>query len=497
MSLQSIKRRADAPHGPRTPRLTLRTSAKEGLASADGARRGPAPGERMQGDPTGGTNVATSGTLAVAATHQQERSRDVANASAAIASGLAGSTVGVPHGGVGSSHRPAKNGITCPPIGHRNQVLRSSLQQQSSSSILIRPRSTTGPRLPPLTPFPISGSACSRHCAIRRCPRLLAQRARDSGAQHVTRADIPIPRDPAGLPAGHGPVRADPGRGRRSEPRSERVAVCANRRPIRAPSPRRRRPTRRPRPRRRPIRRRRPPSRPPSRPQSRPPNPTAEPTPEPTADRDPRTAGPVQRLHRHLRAGNLQRPPRPAPSLRSGRTSPTPSRPWASPFIDVARRFDRRERPALADGNVSRVEVDRVRTAEADPSDSGYADQWSLPKIGWNNVFGTVTPERQRGRRAPRHRRRCLASRPCRSARPGDLDPRRLRRHHRPQRPRHRHGRHHRRPRPTTGRGSPASAMPASRSCPSPSSMRTAQGRTATSSRASSGPSTTAPTSST
>ena len=46
----------------------------------------------------------------------------------------------------------------------------------------------------------------------------------------------------------------------------------------------------------------------------------------------------------------------------------------------------------LADGNVSRVEADRIRTAEADPSDSGYADQWSLPKIGWNNVFGTVTP---------------------------------------------------------------------------------------------------------
>ncbi len=43
----------------------------------------------------------------------------------------------------------------------------------------------------------------------------------------------------------------------------------------------------------------------------------------------------------------------------------------------------------LADGNVSRVEADRVRTAEADPSDSGYADQWSLPKIGWNNVFGS------------------------------------------------------------------------------------------------------------
>ena len=46
-----------------------------------------------------------------------------------------------------------------------------------------------------------------------------------------------------------------------------------------------------------------------------------------------------------------------------------------------------------ADGNVARVELDRVRTAEADPSDSGYGDQWSLPKIGWNTVFGTVGPD--------------------------------------------------------------------------------------------------------
>ena len=45
-----------------------------------------------------------------------------------------------------------------------------------------------------------------------------------------------------------------------------------------------------------------------------------------------------------------------------------------------------------ADGNVSRVELDRVRTAEADPNDTSYGDQWSLPKIGWNNVYGTVVP---------------------------------------------------------------------------------------------------------
>ena len=33
-----------------------------------------------------------------------------------------------------------------------------------------------------------------------------------------------------------------------------------------------------------------------------------------------------------------------------------------------------------------------MRTAEADPNDTSYGDQWSLPKIGWNNVYGTVVP---------------------------------------------------------------------------------------------------------
>nr|MBA3235080.1 S8 family serine peptidase [Chloroflexota bacterium] len=41
---------------------------------------------------------------------------------------------------------------------------------------------------------------------------------------------------------------------------------------------------------------------------------------------------------------------------------------------------------------MSKVEQDRVRSAEADPNDSGYASQWSLAKIGWTNVFGSVTP---------------------------------------------------------------------------------------------------------
>ena len=44
------------------------------------------------------------------------------------------------------------------------------------------------------------------------------------------------------------------------------------------------------------------------------------------------------------------------------------------------------------DARVSRVDADRVREAEATPDDTSYGDQWSLPKIGWDNVFGSVTP---------------------------------------------------------------------------------------------------------
>ncbi|HYN70113.1 MAG TPA: hypothetical protein VEX41_07880, partial [Candidatus Eisenbacteria bacterium] len=46
----------------------------------------------------------------------------------------------------------------------------------------------------------------------------------------------------------------------------------------------------------------------------------------------------------------------------------------------------------LADPSVSRVELDRVRATEASPSDPRYADQWSLPKIGWDIARDTTVP---------------------------------------------------------------------------------------------------------
>ena len=41
---------------------------------------------------------------------------------------------------------------------------------------------------------------------------------------------------------------------------------------------------------------------------------------------------------------------------------------------------------------VTRVEQDRTREVGATPNDSNYGDQWALPKIGWDNVYGTSSP---------------------------------------------------------------------------------------------------------
>ena len=44
----------------------------------------------------------------------------------------------------------------------------------------------------------------------------------------------------------------------------------------------------------------------------------------------------------------------------------------------------------IATPEVRRVETDRVRDAGAAPNDASYADQWSLPHIGWEELNGTV-----------------------------------------------------------------------------------------------------------
>ena len=45
-----------------------------------------------------------------------------------------------------------------------------------------------------------------------------------------------------------------------------------------------------------------------------------------------------------------------------------------------------------ADPAVQNAEVNKVRVSEAIPSDALYGNQWALPRIGWDQVFGVVTP---------------------------------------------------------------------------------------------------------
>ena len=99
-----------------------------------------------------------------------------------------------------------------------------------------------------------------------------------------------------------------------------------------------------------------------------------------------------------------------------------------------------------ADAAVSRVEADQVRDVQASPNDPEYANQWSLPRIGWDQVYGTVAPVGLGDRRGPRHRRRRLAP----GSRSGSVVPGTSildgsSGDDRPERPRHRDGRHRRR----------------------------------------------------
>src|SRR5262245_47914180 len=44
------------------------------------------------------------------------------------------------------------------------------------------------------------------------------------------------------------------------------------------------------------------------------------------------------------------------------------------------------------DAQIVRVETDRTRKWQGAPSDTQYTDQWALPKISWDQVYGTANP---------------------------------------------------------------------------------------------------------
>ena len=45
-----------------------------------------------------------------------------------------------------------------------------------------------------------------------------------------------------------------------------------------------------------------------------------------------------------------------------------------------------------ADPQVQSAEANKVRLSESIPSDPFYMNQWALPRIGWDQVFGVITP---------------------------------------------------------------------------------------------------------
>src|SRR5205085_6651215 len=45
-----------------------------------------------------------------------------------------------------------------------------------------------------------------------------------------------------------------------------------------------------------------------------------------------------------------------------------------------------------ANADVADVEQDLSRDTASVPNDPRYGDQWSLPQIGWDNAYGSITP---------------------------------------------------------------------------------------------------------
>ena len=61
--------------------------------------------------------------------------------------------------------------------------------------------------------------------------------------------------------------------------------------------------------------------------------------------------------------------------------------------INVSQALEQATVAALrADADVVRVESDHSRDTATLPNDPSYSDQWSLPRIGWDTAYGSVTP---------------------------------------------------------------------------------------------------------
>ena len=160
-------------------------------------------------------------------------------------------------------------------------------------------------------------------------------------------------------------------------------------------------------------------------PSAPPPDPTAEPTTEPTPEATPAPAPsnpePSDEPTAPPAEPSPSDDPPPAPS------EPTPAGPTVSFIVTFTAGADDAAEAALLSGAgatetasvpvlhmrfidipedgfaavldelraspiVASVDIDRERSVEATPDDTAYPEQWALPKIGWDQLYGSVAP---------------------------------------------------------------------------------------------------------
>ncbi|MFL5647689.1 MAG: hypothetical protein ACJ776_04775, partial [Chloroflexota bacterium] len=120
------------------------------------------------------------------------------------------------------------------------------------------------------------------------------------------------------------------------------------------------------------------------------PDPTAEPTPDPTAEPTP-DATPAPALRSYIVTFAVGASP--SEQLDALAAAGTTSRDSIAVLrmhaIDAS---DASVALLRGDPLVSAGELDRERATEGTPDDANYADQWALPKIGWDQAYGVIDP---------------------------------------------------------------------------------------------------------
>ncbi|HEX5014853.1 MAG TPA: S8 family serine peptidase, partial [Candidatus Limnocylindrales bacterium] len=117
------------------------------------------------------------------------------------------------------------------------------------------------------------------------------------------------------------------------------------------------------------------------------PDPTPEPTPDPTPDPTPAPSAAPTSPFIVTFASNVSAGDQAAAVADAGATTTDTI---AALRMHAVNASSAAASALAADSRVVRVEPDRSRATEAEPSDPSYGSQWALPKIGWDQVSGNV-----------------------------------------------------------------------------------------------------------